>query len=112
MIRCADTRAHATDMTWVRGGRYNTTDDFLNAGTDWVAVDTENVDLYMFPGLARAKFTVLTQKAGDCVFVPYSMLHAVEKLDDGLGIAVSYMWQPMEEWVLLSAYIRPMKFHN
>lgn len=93
-----DTRAHATDMTWVRGGNYNTTDDFLNAGTDWVAVDTESVDLYMFPGLGRAKFTVLTQKAGDCIFVPYSMLHAVEKLDDGLGLAVSYMWQPMEKY--------------
>lgn len=82
-------RTHATDMSWVRGGRYNTTDDFLNAGTDWVAVDTERVDLRMYPGLARARFTTLTQRAGDCIFVPYSMLHAVEKTDDGLGVAVS-----------------------
>ena len=93
-----DTRAHASEIAWVRGGRYNSTDDFLNAGTDWVAVDTDSVDLRIHRGLAKAAFTVLTQKAGDCIFVPYSMLHAVEKLDDGLGVAVSYMWQPMEEY--------------
>jgi hypothetical protein len=45
----------------------------------------------MFPGLARAKFTTFTQHAGDCIFVPYSMLHAVEKVDDELGVAVSYV---------------------
>ena len=56
-----------------------------------MAVDTQQVDLRMFPGLARAKFTTLTQRAGDCIFVPYSMLHAVEKIDDGLGVAVSYL---------------------
>ena len=56
-----------------------------------MAVDTQQVDLRMFPGLARAKFTTLTQRAGDCIFVPYSMLHAVEKVDDGLGVAVSYL---------------------
>lgn len=63
-----------------------------------MAVDTQRVDLRMFPGLAGAKFTTLTQRAGDCIFVPYSMLHAVEKVDTGLGLAVSYMWQPMEEY--------------
>ena len=45
-----------------------------------MAVDTEAVDLRMHPGLATASFTVLTQRAGDCIFVPYSMLHAVEKV--------------------------------
>lgn len=63
-----------------------------------MAVDTQRVDLRMFPGLVGAKFTTLTQRAGDCIFVPYSMLHAVEKVDTGLGLAVSYMWQPMEEY--------------
>ena len=56
-----------------------------------MAVDTQQVDLRMFPGLARAKFTTFTQHAGDCIFVPYSMLHAVEKVDDELGVAVSYV---------------------
>lgn len=40
------------------------------AGTDWVAVDTQRVDLRMFPGLANAEFTTVTQRAGDCIFVP------------------------------------------
>ena len=36
-------RAHATDMSWVRGGRYNTTDDFLNAGVSCRSIPDLNL---------------------------------------------------------------------
>merc|ERR1712054_680332 len=31
---------------------------------------------------------------GDCIFIPYAMLHQVEKLDDGLQTAASWMFLP------------------
>ena len=32
-----DTRKYGGHMPWVRGNRYRTEDDLLNAGTDWSA---------------------------------------------------------------------------
>ena len=36
----------------------------------------------------------LIQEAGDCIFIPYAMLHQVQKLDDGMQVAASWMFLP------------------
>lgn len=36
----------------------------------------------------------MIQEAGDCIFIPYAMLHQVEKFDEGLQVAASWMFLP------------------
>ena len=36
----------------------------------------------------------LIQEPGDCIFIPYAMLHQVQKLDDGMQVAASWMFLP------------------
>mmetsp|Transcript_42539 Transcript_42539/g.95665 ORF Transcript_42539/g.95665 Transcript_42539/m.95665 type:complete len:232 (-) Transcript_42539:6-701(-) len=36
----------------------------------------------------------LIQEPGDCIFIPYAMLHQVEKVDEGLQLAASWMFLP------------------
>lgn len=91
-----DTRAHYHDVSWLRGGRFKGEDDLLNKGTDWVAIDPDKVDLVVHSKMANIKYQRVIQRAGDCVFIPYSMLHWVNKIDLGTQIAVSWMWLPQE----------------
>ena len=91
-----DTRKYASVLPWTRGGGYNSTNDLENLYTDWVGVDVDNLDLNLHAYLLEAEFEVLTQYPGDCVFLPFSMLHYAGHLvtDDTLQVAVSYMWLP------------------
>merc|ERR1712060_817333 len=45
-------------------------------------------------GLRNMDYYELIQEAGDCMFIPYAMLHQVQKLDDGLQVAASWMFLP------------------
>lgn len=91
-----DTRKYGDKVPWVRRGGYNMTDDMNTLYTDWVGVDVDNLDLNLHSYLVESEFEVLTQYPGDCVFLPYSMLHYAGHLveDDTLQVAISYMWLP------------------
>ena len=93
-----DTRVYSDDVPWARGGAYNSKNDLFNMYTDWVGVDVDNLDLSLHDYLTTSDFQTFTQYPGDCVFLPYSMLHfaghAVDADDDFLQVAVSYMWLP------------------
>ena len=91
-----DTRKHHHRMEWVRGGRYKSDDDLENAGTDWVPIDPDAVDLRVHKEFRDVTYYEFTQKAGDCVFLPYSMVHWVNKTSTGLQAAASWMWLPTE----------------
>lgn len=93
-----DTRTFYNDVTWVRGGRFQGEDDLKNTGTDWVAIDPDAVDLIVHKSFRNVKYYEFTQKAGDCVFLPYAMLHWVNKTNPGFQAAVSYMWLPEESY--------------
>ena len=91
-----DTRKYAHLLPWVRGGGFNQKDDLLNRYTDWVGIDVDNLDLNLHSYLTQVQFEVLTQNPGDCVFLPYSMLHYAlhPGASSDLQVAVSYMWLP------------------
>jgi hypothetical protein len=91
-----DTRKYGNKLPWVRGGGYNISDDMNTLYTDWVAIDVDNLDLSLHAYLLEADFEVVTQYPGDCVFLPYSILHYAGHLvtDDTLQVAVSFMWLP------------------
>ena len=91
-----DTRQAHPHVKWARGRMYNASNDMLNMGTDWVTVDPDRVDMRVFADFAHVEFTRVTQRAGDCLFVPFSMLHQVDKTSEGLSVAASYMWLPSE----------------
>lgn len=91
-----DTRKHFDNMEWVRGGRYSSSDDLQNSGTDWVPIDPDKVDLRVHKNFKDVTYYEITQKAGDCIFLPYSMVHYVNKTSPGFQVAVSYMWLPNE----------------
>ena len=91
-----DTRKYHSVLPWVRGGGYSGTNDMWNKYTDWIGVDVENLDLNLHKYLLEVQFEVVTQNPGDCIFLPYSMLHYAAHLAeaDSLQVAVSYMWLP------------------
>jgi len=91
-----DTRKHFHDITWVRGGRFNGEDDLLTTGTDWVPVDPDHVDLRIHNKMQNIEFYEFTQEVGDCVFIPYSMLHYVNKTNTDHHVAASWMFLPNE----------------
>lgn len=93
-----DTRQHFDDVLWVRGGRFKKENDLLNMGTDWVAIDPDKVDLRVHKRMRNVKYYEFTQQAGDCVFIPYAMLHWVNKTSPGFQAAVSYMFVPEEKY--------------
>jgi hypothetical protein len=91
-----DTRKYGHIVPWVRTGGYDTTDDMKNNYTDWVGINVDSFDINLHNYLLEAEFEILTQYPGDCVFLPYSMLHYAGHLvpDDTLQVAVSFMWLP------------------
>jgi len=91
-----DTREHYNDMQWVRGGRYIKGDDLLNMGTDWVPIDPDSVDMRVHKDFAKVRYQEVIQEPGDCIFLPYSMLHWVNKTNPDFQVAASYMWLPTE----------------
>jgi len=91
-----DTRKYFDKISWVRGGRFKGENDLLNAGTDWVAIDPDAIDLKVNFGFQDMDYYKIVQEPGDCVFIPYSMLHQVTKTDNAFSVSASYMWEP---WV-------------
>merc|ERR1740139_1131635 len=81
-------------LQWARGDRFRSRDPLMNKGTDWVYLDPDHVDLIVQHPLRHLEYYEMIQEAGDCVFLPYAMLHQVEKIDTGLGVAVSWMFLP------------------
>jgi len=83
-----------SELQWVRGKKFKKHNPLNNAWTDWVYLDPDNVDLIVQHKLRKMDYYELYQEAGDCIFIPYAMLHQVEKLDDALQVAASWMFLP------------------
>ena len=83
-----------TELQWSRGNKFNAQDPLNNAWTDWVYLDPDRVDLIVQNKLRNMDYYELIQEAGDCIFIPYAMLHQVQKLDDGMQVAASWMFLP------------------
>ena len=82
------------ELQWSRGNKFNSQDPLNNAWTDWVYLDPDRVDLIVQNKLRNMDYYELIQEAGDCIFIPYAMLHQVQKLDDGMQVAASWMFLP------------------
>lgn len=87
------------DLQWSRGEKFLKDDPLNNRWTDWVFLDADRVDLIVQHKLRTMDYYELTQEAGDCLFIPYAMLHQVSRADQGpggqdLGVAVSWMFLP------------------
>ena len=82
------------DLQWSRGRKFKPKDPLNNAWTDWVYLDPDRVDLIVQHKLRGMDYYELIQEAGDCIFIPYAMLHQVQKLDEGMQVAASWMFLP------------------
>jgi len=84
------------DLQWSRGRKFRRTNPLNNAWTDWVYLDADRVDLIVQHKLRNMDYYELIQEAGDCIFIPYAMLHQATKLgdDDELQVAASWMFLP------------------
>lgn len=82
------------DVQWSRGKKFRPKDPLNNAWTDWIYLDPDKVDLIVQHKLRTMDYYELIQEAGDCIFIPYAMLHQVQKLDAGLQVAASWMFLP------------------
>eukprot|EP00931_Biecheleriopsis_adriatica_P089546 TRINITY_DN63658_c0_g1_i1.p1 TRINITY_DN63658_c0_g1~~TRINITY_DN63658_c0_g1_i1.p1 ORF type:complete len:625 (+),score=117.46 TRINITY_DN63658_c0_g1_i1:48-1877(+) len=82
------------ELQWSRGRKFKADNPLNNAWTDWVYLDPDRVDLIVQHKLRNMDYYELIQEAGDCIFIPYAMLHQVQKLDDGLQVAASWMFLP------------------
>lgn len=82
------------DINWARGKKFVRDDPLNNRWTDWVYLDPDRVDLIVQHKLRKMDYWEMIQEPGDCIFIPYAMLHQVEKLDDGLQMAASWMFLP------------------
>jgi hypothetical protein len=84
-------------VPWTRGGGYDVDNDMNNKYTDWVGIDVDGLDLNLHKYLTEAEFQIINQFPGDCIFLPYSMLHYAGHITNDtskLQVAVSYMWLP------------------
>lgn len=82
------------ELQWARGRKFRRRNPLNNAWTDWVYLDPDHVDLIVQNKLRHMDYYELIQEPGDCIFIPYAMLHQVEKLDEDLQVAVSWMFLP------------------
>jgi len=82
------------DVQWARGEKFRPKNPLNNAWTDWLYLDPDHVDLIVQNKLRNMDYYEMIQEPGDCIFIPYAMLHQVEKLDEGLQVAVSWMFLP------------------
>jgi hypothetical protein len=100
-----DTRKFYHKIPWVRGGRYKGEDDLLNAGTDWVSIDPDAVDLRVFSMFRDVEYMNVTLGPGDCIFMPYSTLHYVNTHEEEaktdphvFQVSYSYFFLPQERY--------------
>mmetsp|Transcript_55272 Transcript_55272/g.103639 ORF Transcript_55272/g.103639 Transcript_55272/m.103639 type:complete len:609 (-) Transcript_55272:83-1909(-) len=89
-----DSFKYDKEVQWSRGQKFNAKDPLNNAWTDWVFLDPDHVDLIVQHKLRDMDYYELIQEPGDCIFIPYAMLHQVQKLDYGLQVAASWMFLP------------------
>merc|ERR1719203_2251755 len=82
------------DVQWARGQKFRSGDPLNNAWTDWVYLEAETVDLIVQNKIRNVDYYELIQEPGDCIFIPYAMLHQVTSVDKGLQIASSWMFLP------------------
>lgn len=82
------------ELQWARGKKFRKDDPLNNHWTDWVYLDPDHVDLIVQHKLRNMDYYELIQEPGDCLLVPYAMLHQVEKLGDDLQVAASWMFLP------------------
>ncbi|CAE8620038.1 unnamed protein product, partial [Polarella glacialis] len=82
------------DIHWARGGQFEKMNPLNNHWTDWIYLDPDHVDLIVQHKLRKMDYYELIQEAGDCIFIPFAMLHQVEKVTDDLQVAVSWMFLP------------------
>mmetsp|Transcript_3807 Transcript_3807/g.8888 ORF Transcript_3807/g.8888 Transcript_3807/m.8888 type:complete len:560 (+) Transcript_3807:632-2311(+) len=81
-------------VQWARGNKFKPKNPLNNAWTDWVYLEPDSVDLIVQNKLRNMDYYEMVQEAGDCLFLPYAMLHQVEKIDKDLQVAVSWMFLP------------------
>lgn len=98
-----DTRKYGHKIPWARGGKYSSANDLENQWTDWVTVDPERVDMRLYTFLRDIEYMTVRINPGDCIFMPYSMLHQVTTFreeaatnPDKLQSAISVMFDPTE----------------
>lgn len=82
------------DIPWARGEKFLRKNPLNNRWTDWVWLDPDRVDLIVQHKLRNFDYIELIQEPGDCIFIPYAMLHQVEKIGDDLQVAASWMFLP------------------
>jgi len=97
------------EIQWARGQKFKPKNPLNNAWTDWVYVDPDAVDLIVQNKLRNMDYYELLQEAGDCIFIPYAMMHQVEKLDDDFQVAVSWMFLPETAYDEESCSKAPLK---
>jgi len=98
-----DTRKYGHKIPWARGGKYSSSNDLENSWTDWVTVDPERVDMRLYTFLRDIEYMTVRINPGDCIFMPYSMLHQVTTHREEsaanpykLQAAISVMFDPTE----------------
>eukprot|EP00933_Yihiella_yeosuensis_P030606 TRINITY_DN24231_c0_g1_i2.p1 TRINITY_DN24231_c0_g1~~TRINITY_DN24231_c0_g1_i2.p1 ORF type:complete len:304 (+),score=54.71 TRINITY_DN24231_c0_g1_i2:31-912(+) len=82
------------DIHWARNRQFRRDDPLNNQWTDWIYMDPDHVDLIVNHKLRNFEYYELIQEPGDCIFIPYAMMHQVEKLDDDFQVAASWMFLP------------------
>lgn len=82
------------ELQWARGKQFEKNDPLNNHWTDWVYLDPDHVDLIAQNKLRNMDYYELIQEAGDCLLIPYAMLHQVEKIGSDLQVAASWMFLP------------------
>ena len=55
--------------------------------------DARAIDLNRFPKMRDLKIKMVTQRKGDCMYIPYGHLHQVSKVSKGFSVGVSYLWE-------------------
>jgi len=82
------------ELHWARGDKFRKDNPLNNRWTDWVYLDPDHTDLIVQHKLRNMDYYEFVQEAGDCIFLPYAMLHQVEKLGDDMQVAASWMFLP------------------
>jgi len=85
---------YAKDIPWARGNKFMPNNPLNNKWTDWIWLDPDRVDLIVQHKLRDFDYYELMQEAGDCLLIPYAMLHQVEKIGLDLQVAASWMFLP------------------
>ena len=95
-----DTHKYWKDIVWVNG-RYHAPKvrgQRAHTGTDFSPFDPHSVDMEAYPSVKDLRYQRVTQRAGDCIYIPNAYMHQVTKPNAEHNVAVSYMFLPTEEY--------------